>query len=151
MPTFGINRTIVRMVIPELSSTFRSASAAYRWLVESGYGYRKTEFLADWRELLSIPKKADVWKYIPKSKKPSSDIFVETELTLGGKYQYIGEIEYISSQGKVETKTISYLSEEVETIGDIEERFGGIVEQEKDRYGVRQVTKVTVKVGRRRR
>ncbi|MGQ9571429.1 MAG: hypothetical protein ACUVUQ_11450 [Thermodesulfovibrionales bacterium] len=151
MPTFGVTRTIVRMFIPELYSYFGTATSAYKWIVKAGYGYRKTEFLADWREILNIQKKADVWKYIPKKYKPSPDMFVETELTLGGKYQYIGEIEYISSQGRVETKTISYLSEEVETIGDIEERFGGIVEQEKDRYGVRQVTKVTVKVGRRRK
>lgn len=42
-----------------------TANETYKMLKEAGEGYRRQDFLADYRRLSGKPKKEDAWKYTP--------------------------------------------------------------------------------------
>jgi len=150
MPAFGVARVIVRAVIPDLYKTFKTATSALEYLRGIGLGYRKKDFLADWREVLGLKAKEDVWKYIPKKFKPSLATFERTELKIGAEYQYIGRLEYIDTEGIYREKIVSFLTDEIISIEEAENIFSGIVEEEKEAYDILSVIGIIPTGGRMR-
>jgi len=150
MPAFGVTRVIVRGLIPDLYRTFKTAGAAFRFLDIMGLTYRRKDWLADWREILGLKAKEDVWKYIPKKFKPSLATFERTELKIGAEYQYIGRLEYIDTEGIYREKIVSFLTDEIIPIEEAENIFSGIAEEEKEAYDILSVIGVIPTGGRMR-
>lgn len=137
MAVVGATRWIVRQIIPDLYTTFKSASRALEWLKAAGYGYRRTDFLRDWRESLGFEAKKEVIKYIPKKYRPSEATITDTSYDLRTKYQYIGEIEYIEREtGQLITREVSFPTDELVSIFEAEEHFGEIMEEVAEEYEV---------------
>jgi len=93
MTTFSKNRGLARTYIPSLLDLGLSATSALGLLRESGLGYRKTDFLSDWREFAGLEKKKDTFKYIPKRYKPTAATMTETSEMLSREYSYVFEVK----------------------------------------------------------
>lgn len=104
---FGINRYIVRLLIPDLYREFKSPTKALEYLRSVGLGYRRKEFLADWREILGIQKVKEWWKYTPKKYLPTEDEIVTTQLKLRTQYLYTARVTYVTRQGDIESRYVS--------------------------------------------
>lgn len=150
MTALGLTRILIRATIPDLYRTYKTASAALRWLRKEGYGYRRQDFLADWREITGMKKKEAVWKYIRKSYKPSIDMFETTAMELTGEYQYIGKLYYLDSTGAYAEKTMSFLTDELISISDAEGIMSNMADNAVTRYGINTILSVLVTAGRRR-
>jgi len=92
MTTFSENRGLARTYIPSLFEQGLSANKALDFLKEQGLGYRRQDFLADWRETSGLKAKEDTFKYIRKDFKPTAATITITEESLSREYSYIFRI-----------------------------------------------------------
>ena len=88
MTTYSENRGMARTYIPGLIRQGFSTGKALGFLKTLKLGYRKTDFLADWREKTGREKKQNLFKYIRKDYKPTSATISSTTDMLKGKYKY---------------------------------------------------------------
>jgi hypothetical protein len=140
MPITGAPRLVIRAVIPELYTTFKSASRALEWLSKRGFGYRKKDFFADWREVLGFDKRKEAFKYIPKKYAPYKDLMTETEYDIRSKYQYVSHIEYIEKKtGLYKEREISLPTDRLLSMEEAEMKMGEIIEESWDDYNVKTV------------
>jgi hypothetical protein len=93
MSTFSQQRGISRTYISGLIGQRMSATGALNMLKSLGLGYRKTDFLADWREMKGLEAKADRIKYIPKKLKPTPATITTTSESLSKEYSYIYKVK----------------------------------------------------------
>jgi len=150
MSRFGAARVIVRGLIPDLYATYQSANKALEFLRSINLGYRKKDFLADWREILGLKAKEEVWKYIRKEYKPSVDLFIKSEQKLYQPFVYIGKIEYLDTEGVLREMTISHGEDELITIQEAEDIFAEMVTEQVELYGVSKIVGIKVIGGKRR-
>ena len=55
-----------------------SSTDALSSLQDWGIGYRRTDFLADWRRISGRPAREDLMKYVPKKYRPPSNLIEAT-------------------------------------------------------------------------
>ena len=136
---------MARTYIPTLLKKGFSASKSLRWLKRQGLGYRKTNFLADWREFTGRAKKADVTKYIPKKYKPTAATLSGTSENLARQYSYVYQVKGRDSlTGDPKTQNWRYSTDNLTSMEDVE----AIIEEDikKVEYEVR-ITDITLVPG----
>lgn len=92
MTTFEENRGLARTYIPGLIEVGFSATKSLGFLQKKKLGYKKTDFLADWREIGGFEKKKDTFKYIRKGYKPDVKTITEAPENLSKTYSYVAEV-----------------------------------------------------------
>jgi len=133
---FSLAHHIVRMLIPELSVNFTSASAALRFLSAEGMGIRKTSFLSYWREIVTGIDRGRRIKYVRKDRKPSKSLVGFSEHNIQNKFQVIGDIAFVESlTGRESTRQISFLTGSLKTVGEMEETLWNIADTDDLKYG----------------
>lgn len=121
MTTFGENQGLARTYIPSLLKQGLSANVALGFLKEQGLGYRRTKFLADWREAAGFEAKKDTFKYIRKDYKPTVSTITETSESLSKEYSYIFEIKGVDSlTGEEKTLDWRYSTDDLVSIAEAE-------------------------------
>lgn len=119
----GLYRTIVRDFIPEFYKAGLSANRTIELLRDvAGRAYRRTDFLADWRERVLTEEKKDTWKYVRYDYKITEKTAIPTSRPLSTKYQYIVEHEFLTKEGTVESTKSSVWSDEPLSKKEILER-----------------------------
>lgn len=135
MPGDKFVRLLVRMMIPELYETYKSANKALEFLRSVGLGYRRKDFLADWREVLEIPKKTDVWKYIRNEFKiPEAEHVLSTWYTMSN-FTYMVEATFQTLEGVLNRRVVTVMSDSVLSKNEIFDR----VLPQLDTYRVEEV------------
>ncbi len=81
-------RGLARRFIPEMLQKGMSASGGLSFLQGKGLGYRKTDFLRDFREMAGREMKRDPLQAIPKKYKPTWDTIEMSEYTQAAKLHY---------------------------------------------------------------
>lgn len=81
-------RAIGRSVIGSLFTAGYSANAALRLLMHEGVGYRRTDFLADWRELVGVAQKVRFFQEMPDYVRPTRAMMTPVVRKTGEKYNY---------------------------------------------------------------
>ena len=122
MVSEGSVRWLVRMMIPELYESFKSANKALKFLRSVGLGYRRKDFLTDWREILDLEKKRDEWKYVRYEYKINEELHVATTFYTSTKYTYFVESVFTSVTGETRTKRVAVTSDSVLSKKEIFER-----------------------------
>ncbi len=134
MSTFEDNRGIARTYFPSFINRGFTANKALSLLKECDMGYRRTTFLADWREFSGLKAKEDTFKYIRHDLKPTANTLTQTSENLSKEYSYIfsvkgkdsltGEIKEIG--WRLATDTLISLDEAVEWAEDniLEDEYG---------------------------
>ena len=101
---------IARRFIPEMLKMGLSASAGLNMLKGQGLGYRRTNFLADWREFAGTERKRDPLRAIPKKYRPTEATIQRTEFEQGKKFNYeykVGGYDNIQQKEVVEYITVA--------------------------------------------
>lgn len=89
------NRGLARNYLGGFLTQGYSANQTLRTLQDLGVGYRRTDFLADWREVAGKEAQKDVYKYLRKDLKPSVTSLVSTSESLSGEYAYFFKVKGI--------------------------------------------------------
>jgi hypothetical protein len=96
------------------------ANEGLRLLREQGLGYRRTDYLADYRFYSGVARKADALKYLPLKYCVGRDNFSEPfGARMKSRYAYKVRTEVLTSWGEVETGYGVVRSETNLTAGDI--------------------------------
>lgn len=141
---------IARRFIPEMLKMGMSASSGLRMLQGQGLGYRRTTFLADWREFSGSERKRDPLRAIPKKYRPTEATIQRTDFEQKAKFNYNFKIEGYDTilQKDVETY-ITVASEDIITMEEAEEEAQRLADQYKVDIEIAKMMRdsVTVKSG----
>ena len=112
---------MARTYIPSLIQQGFGANKGLSWLKDQGLGYRRKEFLADWREFTGREAKKDVTKYIRKDYKPTAATMSVTSENLSAQYSYVYEAKGRDSiTGEEKTMDWRYATDELMSMEDVE-------------------------------
>lgn len=152
--SWSLRRTFGRMFIPESFSKGYSAIKTLDILKGLGYSYRKTDFLADWREITGVKKVENAYRFIPKRHKPSLNLITEASTRLKKNYTYLYDVRLTDRvTGEVWHRDYRMCMDTLESVGFMEDefwsRYGAFIEEdyEPEFY----VSKVTLRGVLRRR
>lgn len=81
-------RGLARRFIPEMIKLGMTTSGGLGLLRLEGMGYRRTDFLSDWREFAGVERKRDPLRAIPKKLRPTEATIQRTEYVQRSKYNY---------------------------------------------------------------
>lgn len=93
MPTFSAFRGMGRTYLAGMVNKGLSANKALSNLKAAGLGYRRQDFLRDFKEWRRLGELKETFKYIPKSYKPTRGTITKTEESLQKEYSYIFDVK----------------------------------------------------------
>ena len=93
MGVFGGIRGLAQSFIRSSAYRGLSANETLDALKSSGLGYRRTNFLADYRVYSSALEKSDRIKYVRKDYRPTKDLYTETFGIQRTRYRYQVDID----------------------------------------------------------
>jgi len=144
MVKFGSTRWIARQVIPDLYKIFGSANRALSYLREKGLGYRRKDFLADWREILDFGKKKDTWKYVRKDLRVTEAAMTPVQYDMRRKYRWVAEVTYIDEFGERKIRSICITTDKLLTPREAEEALWTEATVKEGWYQIGTVEKVEI-------
>lgn len=131
----GTARAKAQPFVEALAKMGLSANKALKRLREMGLGYRRADFLADYRTYLGREKAKDVAKYIRKDRYPTQAVMFPDVRNLRNKYQSLIYYEYQDlTTGEIRSKTFYIGHDEPLTVGRIEEIAGTLITDNADLY-----------------
>ena len=113
---------IARRFIPEMLRMGLSATSGLKMLQGQGLGYRKTNFLADWREFTGTERKRDPLRAIPKKYRPTEATIQRVEFEQAKKFNYeyqVGGYDFV--QQKQVTEYITVASDDIMSMIEAEQ------------------------------
>ncbi len=131
----GSTRAQAQPFLVRMAAEGLAANEALRRLREAGLGYRRTDFLADYRKVIGAEKQKDVAKYIRKDYYPTSAVITPTELNLARKYHNYIRYDYKDLETlEVKSKTFIIADDKPLTIRQIEQTAFSLVSEMADTY-----------------
>ena len=125
-------RGIARRFIPEMLQMGWTTTKGLDYLRGQGLGYRRRDFLADWREFEGRERKRDPLKAIPKKFKPTWDTIEKAEYVQRAKFNYTFEVKgFDIVQQKDVTEWVTVASETLLTMEEAEEMAEYLAEKYK--------------------
>jgi len=86
-------RGLARRFIPEMIKLGMTTGGGLGLLRLEGMGYRRTDFLADWREFSGLARKRDPLRAIPKKYRPTEATIERTDYEQVKKFHYSYKVE----------------------------------------------------------
>jgi len=86
-------RGLARRFIPEMIKLGMTTGGGLGLLRLEGMGYRRTDFLADWREFAGVARKRDPLRAIPKKYRPTEATIERTDYEQAKKFHYSYKVE----------------------------------------------------------
>jgi hypothetical protein len=103
-----------------------SANETLSMLQEQGLGYRRSDFLSDFREFAKIPQARTGVKYTPKDKSVSDRNIIVTPENLSSDFKVIIHAEVTDiATGKKTIRLFTHSTNVKKTVGEWEEDFRG--------------------------
>ena len=131
----GSRRAQAQPFLTKLAAEGIAANEALRQLKEAGMGYRRTDFLADYRKVTGAEKAKDYAKHIRKDYYPTSAVITPTELNLKRKYHnYVNYSVFDTILEQEVNKTLIIASDKPQTIRYIEGAAADIISDNLDAY-----------------
>jgi len=131
----GILRAAGRAVIPKLFAGGYSATAALKQLKGIGYGYRRTTFLADWREITGAKKVEAAFRFAPRKYRLSYQMMAPTDTFQQQKYKYVFRAHGRDTKtGQLISRTMSMGDNVRMSPDEAEDAYADILREESQRY-----------------
>ena len=123
---------VARRFIPEMLRMGMTSAAGLRMLQGQGLGYRKTNFLADWREFAGTERKRDPLRAIPKKYRPTENTIQRTEFEQKKKFHYNYKIEGYDMIVQADTEEwVTVASDDLMSMEEAEEEAKRLADQYK--------------------
>jgi len=114
-------RGLSRRFIPEMLKAGMSATAGLKLLRSEGMGYRRTDFLADFRDFAGVAMKRDPLRAIPKKYRPTEATIQRVDIKQTKKFYYNYKVEGYDIITREETETwITVASDDILTMEEAE-------------------------------
>ena len=114
-------RSLSRRFIPEMLKIGMSATAGYNLLYDEGMGYRKTDFLKDFRDFSGLAMKRDPLRAIPKKYRPTEATIQRVDIKQTRKFYYNYKVEGVNLYtNKMEDTWITVASDDILTMEEAE-------------------------------
>lgn len=115
-------RGIARRFIPDMLRMGMTATAGLSMLRDQGIGYRRTDFLADFRDLAGVAMKRDPLRAIPKKYRPTEATIQRVNVKQLKKFHYSYKVEGFNMITQEDTETwITVASDTILTMQEAEE------------------------------
>jgi hypothetical protein len=115
-------RGLARRFIPEMLRLGMTTTAGLNLLRGEGMGYRRTDFLADWRQFAGTERKRDPLRAIPKGYRPTEATIERTDYKQRKKFNYSYKVEGYDIITQADTETwITVASDDILTMEEAEE------------------------------
>ena len=114
-----------------------SSTDALRSLQDWGIGYRRTDFLDDWRRISGRPAREDLLKYVPKKYRPPSNLIEATPeyLTRQFRCDFTVRGHDILTGEDIDTG-YSLSKDDLANIRDLENEMASLLAAQPDEYQV---------------
>jgi len=120
MPVVSM-RGLARRFIPEMLRLGMTTTAGLNLLRVEGMGYRRTDFLSDWREFAGIERKRDPLRAIPKKYRPTEATIERTDFEQVKKFHYNYKVEGYDVITQKDTETfITVASDDLISMAEAE-------------------------------
>jgi len=114
-------RGLARRFIPEMLRLGMTTTAGLNLLRAEGMGYRRTDFLSDWRDFAGVERKRDPLRAIPKKFRPTESTIQRTDFEQVRKFHYNYKIEGYDIITQEDTETfITVASDDILTMEEAE-------------------------------
>jgi len=114
-------RGIARRFIPDMLRMGLTTTAGLNMLRDQGIGYRRTDFLSDWRDFAGLAMKRDPLRAIPRKYRPTEATIQRTDFKQVKKFNYSYRVEGYDIITKQDTVTwITVASDDILTMGEAE-------------------------------
>ncbi|MBA7577841.1 hypothetical protein ES708_19696 [subsurface metagenome] len=121
MSELSENRGIALPQLPKLIALGFSGRGAERFLMGQGIGYKREDFIKDWREAGDFEKKKDTFKYIRKDYRPDVKTQTLTSENLSKEFSYVAKVGAQSKiTGEIEYHEWRYATDDLISIADAE-------------------------------
>lgn len=125
-------RGLARRFIPEMIRLGMTTSGGMNLLRDEGMGYRRTDFLADWREAAGTERKRDPLRAIPKKYRPTEATIQRTDYKQLHKFNYNYKITgYDPVLGKDVEEFITVATDDIITMEEAEAEAERLADQYK--------------------
>ena len=132
MSELSENRGIALPQLPKLIALGFSGRGAERFLMGQGIGYKREDFIKDWREAGDFEKKKDTFKYIRKDYRPDVKTQTLTSENLSKEFSYVAKVGAQSKiTGEIEYHEWRYATDDLISIAEAEE---AITEETEEPY-----------------
>lgn len=141
---------IARRFIPAMIKQGLSQAAGLRMLQGQGLGYRKTDFLKDWRQFAGTEMKRDPLRAIPKKYRPTEATIQRAEYEQSKKFHYVYDVEgYDTVLQKDVTDTITVASDDIISMEEAQAEAERLADKYKIDIDVAKIiiSGVTVRMG----
>lgn len=98
MAIFGGIRGLAQSFMRSAVASGWGANRTLETLREMGYGYRRTEFLADYRMYTGAHERRELFKFIRKGYYPSLDLYTETTGIQRTAFRYQVDVDVLKPQ-----------------------------------------------------
>ena len=137
----GTVRATAQPFLEAFAAQGLSANEALRRLREMGLGYRRQDFLNDYRTYTGKEKAKDVAKYIRKDRYPTEAVMTPDVRNLKNKYQSLIVYEYQDLRtGEIKTKNFYIGHDRHLMVGTIEQIAGELITDNLDTYNARLIS-----------
>lgn len=144
MPS-GLYRSAIRNLMPEFEKAGMSANQTIRFLRDiAGKAYRRTDFLADWREKLGKEAKEEPWKYVRKDYRIKEDTAIPTTRNIPTKFEYRMTVEFVNVKGEVRKETRGIFSDEPLSFFELSDMMSDKLRDYQDEWELKKVLGVKV-------
>lgn len=131
-------RSRAQPFVQRLAAEGISANKALKILQEQGLGYRRSDFLADYRKYRNKEKVKNVAKYIRNDKFPTEAVAIDSPLNFKRKYNHLIEYEFINlDTGKKDRKNMYVTDDVLNTVGTIKGQALNALSEKADRSRLR--------------
>jgi len=114
-------RGLARQFIPEMLRAGMSATAGLNLLRSEGMGYRRTDFLSDFRDFAGVAMKRDPLRAIPKKYRPTEATIQRVDFQQTKKFYYNYKVEGYNIITQQDTESwITVASDDILTMDEAE-------------------------------
>ncbi len=137
----GTVRAMAQPFLEAFAAQGLSGNEALRRLREMGLGYRRQDFLNDYRTYTGREKAKDVAKYIRKDRYPTEAVMFPDVRNLKNKYQSLIVYEYQDLRTcEIKTKNFYIGHDRPLMVGTIEQIAGELITDNLDTYNARLIS-----------
>ena len=136
--------------------TFKTIDEAYRFFIDMGFEFDRSEFFKYYREYIDATakfraytkRKPSVFRYLSESiwyKEPEvipDMTIIDSPINYRKPYTVVGKLQYVNMFGEVEEKTVSVQFDYLPTTSEIAKAFDNLVAKKREEYFIDNLLKV---------
>jgi hypothetical protein len=150
MAKLGYKRGLAQPFVESFAKKGISANLAYKALQEQGIGYRRTDFLVDYRAATGALKKADVLKYVPKKYIPTEAHVEERAWLMKRKYSIVFEVKGISiSNNEPLSRYVTVSTDVLKSLGSMQDSLRANIHDMPGVYDMKVLSFIPEKIYKR--